>query len=188
LREVQPGARLGDRDEEAGCATAIAMAGRKAFAVDVQALVVPSDGPPRRQVAGLDARRFGIVAAVTDRASRARLTRSEVYGASAGGVRLDDPAVDLAVAAALASAAGGRAPPSGAGFVGELALTGTVRPVAGLEQRLLAARAAGLEVMVVPSAASAQVTVPPGLRLVPVAHVREALSWMSREGSRDVPA
>jgi DNA repair protein RadA/Sms len=188
LREVQPGARLGDRDEEAGCATAIAIAGRKAFAVDVQALVVPSEGPPRRQVAGLDARRFGIVAAVTDRASRARLARSEVYGASAGGIRLDDPAVDLAVAAALASAAGGRAPPSGAGFVGELALTGTVRPVAGLEQRLLAARAAGLEVVVVPSAASAQVTVPPGLRLVPVAHVREALSWMSREGSRSVPA
>ena len=67
-RERAP--RLGETDAEAGSATGIALAGRRAFAVDVQALVVAAEGPPRRQVAGLDARRFHIVAAVVDRALR----------------------------------------------------------------------------------------------------------------------
>jgi DNA repair protein RadA/Sms len=178
LREVEAGPRLGDQDEEAGCATALTLAGRRAFAVDVQALVVASDGPPRRHVAGLDPRRFGIVTAVTDRASSVRLARSEVYGASVGGIRLDDPGVDLAVAAALASAGTGVPPPRGTAFVGEVALTGSVRGAPGLERRLHAARAAGLRRVVLPRIASAQVTPPDGLRLVPVGHVREALWWM----------
>jgi DNA repair protein RadA/Sms len=185
LREVEAGPRLGEEDEEAGCATGLALAGRKAFAVDVQALVVGSDGPPRRHVAGLDPRRFGIVTAVTDQASSVRLSRSEVYGASAGGVRLEDPGVDLAIAAALASAGTGQPPPRRTAFVGEIALTGSVRPVPGLEQRLSAARAAGLRTAVVPRVASPQVTSVNGLQLVRVGHVREALSWMAgQEGRR----
>jgi DNA repair protein RadA/Sms len=184
LREVEAGPRLGDADEEAGCATALALAGRRAFAVDVQALVVTSEGPPRRHVAGLDARRFGMVAAVTDRATAVRLGRAEVYGASVGGIRLDDPGADLAVAAALASAGTGVAAPRGTAFVGEIALTGSLRAVAGLDRRLSAARASGLRRVVLPRAASAQVTTPDGLRLVPVEHVRDALSWMARTGRR----
>ena len=70
LVETDPGPRLGTGEGESGCATALVLAGRKAFALDVQALVVPTDGPPRRQVTGLDPRRFHIVAAVTDRAFR----------------------------------------------------------------------------------------------------------------------
>src|SRR6266542_656181 len=96
---------------ESGCATGIVLAGRRAFAAEVQALVVPSEGPPHRQVSGLDPRRFHIVAAVTDRALGLRSSRSELFGASAGGLRLEDPGVDLAIAAALASASEGRAPP-----------------------------------------------------------------------------
>jgi DNA repair protein RadA/Sms len=160
------------------------MAGRRAFAVDVQALVVNADGPPRRQVAGLDPRRFHIVAAVADRASsRLKLIRSELFGASAGGVRLDDPGADLAIAAALVSAATGVAPPDGVGFVGELSLTGTVRAVPGIEQRLSAAAAAGITRVILPAGPG----VPPGsgrggarggpVEIQPVGHVREALAW-----------
>ena len=98
---------------EIGSATALVLAGRRAVAADVQALVVPTDGPPKRHVAGLDAKRFGIVAAVTDRAARLRLGGCDVYGASAGGMRLDDPGADLAVAAALVSASSGVAAPPG---------------------------------------------------------------------------
>ena len=103
LVETESGPRIGDGEPEPGCATALALAGRRALAVDVQALVVPSEGPPRRQVTGLDPRRFQIVAAVTDRSTDSRLGRAEIFGASAGGLRLDDPGVDLAIAAALAS-------------------------------------------------------------------------------------
>ena len=108
-----------------GAAIALPQAGRRALAVEVQALVGASDGPARRQATGLDPRRFQLVAAVLDRGAGIPLGRSELFGASSGGVRLDDPACDLAVAAALASAATGVAPPAGSAFVGEVALTGS---------------------------------------------------------------
>ncbi len=167
---------------EAGCATSVALAGRRAFTLDLQALVVHTDGPPRRQVAGLDPRRFHIVAAVTDRAFKLGLMRSELFGACPGGLRLDDPGADLAMAAALASASTGRPPPEASGFVGEVSLTGSIRPVGGMDQRLSAARAAGLATLFVPSIGPSPDRPPPGLRLVPVSSVREALSTVARKG------
>jgi len=141
-RETAPGL-LGEA-REPGCATALVRTGRRALAVDVQALVIPTEGPARRQVAGLDPRRFHIVAAVAERATGARLIRSELIGAAAGGLHIDDPAADLAVAAALVSAASGECIPGGTAFVGEVSLTGVLRPVGSLAQRIQAAAAAGL--------------------------------------------
>ena len=145
--------------------------------MDVQALVVATDGPPRRQVAGLDPRRFHIVAAVTDRALGLRSSRSELFGASSGGLRLEDPGVDLAIAAALASASGGRAPPPGSAFVGEVSLTGMVRPVPGMEARLSAASAAGLTQILVATGSPALPAGRSPCRVIQVAHLRDALSW-----------
>ena len=182
LVETDPGHRLAEGAAEPGSATALAVAGRRAFAIEVQALVVPTDGPSRRQVAGLDPRRFHIVAAVTDRtAVHLRLARSELFGASAGGVRLDDPGADLAIAAAVASSAAGVPPPERTAFVGEVSLTGSVRPVAGMEQRLSAAAAAGVRRVICPippdrrSAAGALQQAP--VELAPVSHIRDALAW-----------
>jgi DNA repair protein RadA/Sms len=182
LSEREAGPRLGHEEAEPGCATGLVLAGRRAFAVDVQALVVPTEGPPRRQVAGLDPRRFHIVAAVAERAAGVRLVRSELYGACGGGIRVEDPGADLAVAAALASAASGVPPPAGFGFVGEVSLTGTIRAVSGMEQRAAVAATAGVSVLICPEGA------PPGsagarVRLEPVRHLREALSW-TRTGGR----
>jgi DNA repair protein RadA/Sms len=179
LVETDPTARLSHGEAEPGCATAVALAGRRAFALDVQALVVPTDGPSRRQVVGLDARRFHIVAAVADQALRLKLNRAELFGASSGGLRLEDPGADLAVAAALASASTGRPPPAGAGFVGEISLTGSVRAVGGMDQRLSAAQACGLEILFAPAGGPGLDRIPRSLRVVPVAHVREALSFAS---------
>ncbi|HEX9410441.1 MAG TPA: AAA family ATPase [Actinomycetota bacterium] len=162
---------------ESGCATGIVLAGRRAFVAEVQALVVPSEGPPRRQVSGLDPRRFHIVAAVTDRALGLRSSRSELFGASAGGLRLEDPGVDLAIAAALASASEGRAPPPGRAFVGEVSLTGTLRPVPGMEARLSAASAAGLDEVVVARGSSGRPADRARSRVIEVPHLRDALSW-----------
>jgi DNA repair protein RadA/Sms len=180
-RASGPGLMGGER--EAGCATALVTAGRRGLAIDVQALVIPSEGPPRRQVAGLDPRRFHIVAAVADRAAGLRLIRSELIGATAGGLRIDDPAADLAVAAALVSASIGVPVPDRTGYMGEISLTGAIRPVGSLEQRLQAASAAGLE-RVVCAADEARNGAPSALRsgsgelrLVPVAHLRDALAW-----------
>jgi DNA repair protein RadA/Sms len=178
LEETETGPRIGDEAGEAGCATVLALAGRRAFAVEVQALVVPSDGPARRQVTGLDPRRFHILSAVTERATGVRLSRAELFGAAAGGLRLDDPGSDLAVAAALASAGSGAAVPPGIGFFGEVSLTGAVRGVAGAEARVSAAAAAGVRAVVLPADAWSERLAKGPVRAVRVRHLREAVSWL----------
>lgn len=177
LAEIDPTALLVSGEGEPGAATALPQAGRRALAVEVQALVAPTDGPARRQVTGLDGRRFQLVAAVLDRAG-VRLGRSDLFGASSGGVRVDDPACDLAVAAALASAATGVAPPAGTAFVGEVGLTGLVRPAPAMAQRLAAARAAGISTVFGPGEPGTR----EGVRVVPVRRVRDALTWASPAG------
>jgi len=174
LTEIDPTDLLRSADGEVGAATGLPAAGRRALAVEVQALVVPTEGPVRRQVTGLDGRRFQLVAAVLDRAGIS-LGRSDLFGASLGGVRVDDPACDLAIAAALASASSGVPPPPGSAFVGEVGLTGRVRPAPGMAQRLSAARAAGISTVFAPGEGGAA----SGLRVVPVHRVRDVLTWAS---------
>jgi hypothetical protein len=119
LQEIDPGALLRAGGGEPGSATALPRLGRRALAVEVQALVVPTDGPARRQATGLDPGRFQLVVAVLDRMVEAQLARAELFGATSGGVGIDDPECDLAVAAALASAASGVPPPPRSAFVGD---------------------------------------------------------------------
>ncbi len=175
LVEIDPTDLLRSAEREPGAATGLPLAGRRALAVEVQALVAPTDGPVRRQVTGLDGRRFQLVAAVMDRAGFG-LGRSDLFGASSGGVRVDDAAYDLAIAAALASAASDTPPPPGAAFVGEVGLTGRVRAAPGMVQRLAAARAAGVRTVFAPTTEGNA----DGPRVVPVRHVRDALAWASR--------
>ncbi len=184
LHEIDPAAMLVSDGSEPGSATALPRAGRRALAVEVQALVAPTDGPPRRQATGLDPRRFQLVAAVLDRAAGIRLARADLYGASSGGMRVDDPSCDLAVAAALASAASGVPPPEGSAFVGEVSLTGLVRPAPGLDHRIAAARAAGRTVVFTPGDRASE----EGVRVVPVRHVRDALKWAKAGSARSARA
>lgn len=173
LSPIDPSGLLRSGERHPGAAVALPLAGRRALAVEVQALVGGDEGPSRRQVTGLDLRRFQQVAAVLERAIGLPLGRSELFGAVGGGIRVDDPASDLAVAAALASAATGQPPPEEAAFVGEIALTGQVRRAPAMEQRLAAARAAGCSVLFGPEAPGSL----DGLRVVPVGHLSEALGW-----------
>jgi len=173
LHEIDPAGVLLSGFGVPGAAIALPLAGRRALAVEVQALVGSVDGPARRQTTGLDARRFQLMAAVLARSAGYRFGRAELFGASSGGLRVDDPAADLAIAAALASAASGVPTPEGAAFVGEVSLTGRVRPVSGMPQRLAAAGAAGCRHVY---AAPGPDTVRHPL-LIPVRDVSEALAW-----------
>ena len=173
LHEIDPTGLLLEGVGVPGAAIALPMAGRRALAVEVQALMGSVDGPARRQTTGLDARRFQLMAAVLARAAGYRLGRAELFGATSGGLRVDDPAADLAVAAALASAVTGAPTPEGAAFVGEVSLTGLVRQVSGMPQRLAAAEAAGCSrVFGAPGPETQRHPL-----LTPVRHVSEALSW-----------
>lgn len=173
LREIDPRALLLPGGDVVGAAAALPLAGRRALAVEVQALVAGGDaGTGRRQASGLDLRRFQLVTAVLDSVG-IRLGRADVFGATAGGARLDDPAADLAIAAALASAASGVPAPTAAAFVGEIGLTGTIRPAPAMSARLSAAEAAGLRTVFVPETVPSRGAVRP----VVVRHVLEALEW-----------
>jgi DNA repair protein RadA/Sms len=173
LAEADPGALLAPAGGEPGSATALPLAGRRAFALEMQALAVSTEGPPRRHATGLDPSRFALLAAVLDRLGGVPVGRMELYGATAGGVRAADPGCDLAVVAALASSAMGVSPPPRSAFVGEVSLTGQVRAVSGMAQRAAAAGRSAIETVFCPQAGA-----PPGdVRIVPIRHVSQALGW-----------
>jgi DNA repair protein RadA/Sms len=178
LREVDPVGLLSSPDAEVGSAVALMSAGKRAVAVQVQALASFTEGPPRRHVSGLDPRRFGLVAAVVDRAIGGRLHRAELYGAAAGGLRVEDPGCDLAVAAAVASAVTGEPPPEAAAFVGEVGLTGSVRPPPNLSQRVAAAAASGIRTAYCPGDPGSV----EGVRIVRVSRLADALRWSRSSG------
>lgn len=188
LAEIDPTHLLVPGDRVPGAAVALPRSGRRAMAVEVQALVGSIDGPARRQATGLDARRFQLVAAVLERTVGLPIGRAELFGATAGGLRVDDPACDLATAAAVTSAATGLLPPPHSAFIGEVALTGLLRPAPGLVQRLHAARAAGCHTVYVPGGPRQEID---GIETVPVRELVDALGWAlspATTGPRRLPA
>jgi DNA repair protein RadA/Sms len=136
-----------------GSVVLCAMEGSRPLLVEVQALVAPSElVPPRRVANGVDRNRLALVLAVLARHGGAALGSSDVFVSVAGGVRVDEPGADLAIALALASAARGIEPGAGpppAAF-GELGLTGELRHVAHADRRLAEAAKFGLGRVICP--------------------------------------
>lgn len=127
-----------------GSAVALALAGERALALEVQALAAKTPFPaPRRVVQGLDGRRVDVVLAVLERRLGLPLANLDVYVNLAGGLKVQDPGLDLAVALAVYSAVVGRPLPADLALVGEVGLAGEVRRVSGLERRLREGERAG---------------------------------------------
>jgi DNA repair protein RadA/Sms len=160
-------------DPVPGTCVTVAMEGRRAFVTEVQALVAKSNLPaPRRPTSGLDAARVAMTLAVLERRGGHKLHEFDVYTATVGGVRLVEPAADLAVALAVASAATDRPVPGDVVAVGEVGLAGEVRPVGGLAPRLAEAARLGFRRALVPEGSAVNVE---GMRMIEVADVRAAL-------------
>ena len=150
-----------------GSCVTVTMEGSRALLAEVQALVAGTGGggSPRRAVSGLDAQRVAMVNAVVERRGGVKLADADVFAASVGGVRIAEPAADLALALAIASAAKDRALPAGTIALGEVGLSGEIRRVGGTGRRLAEAARQGYRVALVPEDAGAA---PPGMRLVEV--------------------
>jgi DNA repair protein RadA/Sms len=135
-----------------------AMEGSRPLLVEVQALVSPSEMvPPRRIANGIDRNRLALVLAVLGRHAGVGVGTADVFVNVAGGVRVDEPGADLAVAVAVASAARGVAAGDGErplACFGEIGLTGELRSVAHPERRLAEARKFGLPGVVGPDVGS----------------------------------
>ncbi len=119
-----------------GTCVTVAMEGRRAIPVEVQALVIDTSAPnPRRVTSGVDAARLAMLLAVLERRAGIRVSDKDVYVSTVGGVRLAEPAADLAIAIAVASAVRDRAIGHTTVAFGEISLAGEVRAVTGSRQR-----------------------------------------------------
>ncbi|MDH4333920.1 MAG: DNA repair protein RadA [Chloroflexota bacterium] len=133
----------------AGSAITIAIEGSRPLAVEIQALVAPSGvGSPRRATTGIDVNRVLMLIAVLARHAGLNLTGHDVYVNVAGGLRIEEPAADLAVATALASSLRERPVRAGTVLAGELSLSGRVRAASRADRRMSEALRLGFERLV----------------------------------------
>ena len=157
-----------------GCAVTCAMEGTRPMMVEVQALLSTSPfSNPRRMAAGLDNNRLVLLLAVLEKKAGLRFYDKDVYTNVVGGIRLDERACDLAVAMCIAGAGADIALPPRTAILGELSLTGEVRPVNRLDKRIQECARLGFSHIVVPNSD----TLPKvdGLNYTRVKNIREAL-------------
>ena len=170
---------LGDRRPGApGSAILPAIEGQRALLVEVQALASPTPGatPPRRSAQGVDGGRLGLLLAVLENRAQVVVRNTDVFCSAVGGIRVGEPAADLAVALAVASAVEGVALPPNLVAFGEVGLTGEIRQVPHAPRRLAEAARVGFRHAVVPDSCPAG---PPGMELVHVRTLAQAIELAS---------
>jgi DNA repair protein RadA/Sms len=147
-----PSELFGRSTGEVGSAVGCALEGTRPLLLEVQALVAPTDlAMPRRVGTGVDPKRLAMIVAVLSRHAGLSLGQADVFVNVAGGVRIDEPGADLAVAMAIASAARGAPVREGTAAFGEIGLTGRLRPAAQAERRLEECAKFGVGAVVVPA-------------------------------------
>jgi DNA repair protein RadA/Sms len=157
---------------EIGAAVACALEGTRPILLEVQALVSPTDlAMPRRVATGVDPKRLAMIVAVLARHARLALGGADVFVNVAGGVRIDEPGADLAVALAIASAARGVAIEDRLAAFGELGLTGRLRAATQADRRLEECAKLGFAKVLVPKGTASR----SGIALAEAETVREAV-------------
>jgi DNA repair protein RadA/Sms len=137
---------------EVGAAVACALEGTRPLLLEIQALVSPTDlAMPRRVGTGVDPKRLAMIVAVLSRHAGIALGQADVFVNVAGGVRIDEPGADLAIALAIASAAKGSPVKPGIAAFGEIGLTGRLRPATQAERRLEECAKLGLAAALAPA-------------------------------------
>ena len=171
-------AMLAGRPENApGTCVACVMEGVRPVLAEVQALVVPSAfGNPRRMSNGFDYNRAVLLLAVLEKRGGLLLGNCDAYLNVIGGLSLDEPAADLAAILAMASSFRDRPVPADLTAIGEVGLTGELRSVSALGQRLSEVRRLGFTKCLIPKRTQGKLAVPEGLELVRVGNIREALA------------
>jgi DNA repair protein RadA/Sms len=187
LREVANPSELflSTRDlGQPGTAVFAGIEGTRPLLVEIQALVTPSAlGTPRRAVVGWDPSRLSMVLAVLEAHCGVRLSGHDVYLNVAGGLRIQEPAADLAAAAALVSSLSKTPLPADAVYFGEASLSGAVRPVAQSAARLKEAVKLGFTRAVVPEATRAE-SGDSGLNVADVASLADMVAAIAARGNR----
>ncbi|HEY4551730.1 MAG TPA: DNA repair protein RadA [Bacillaceae bacterium] len=168
---------LEERSKGASGSTVVAsMEGTRPVLVEIQALISPTSyGNPRRMATGIDHNRVSLLMAVLEKRVGLLLQNQDAYLKVAGGVKLDEPAIDLAVAVSIASSFRDKPTRPSDCIIGEVGLTGEVRRVSRIEQRVQEAAKLGFERVILPAKNIGGWKVPDGIRLIGVNSVGEAL-------------
>ncbi len=179
---------LSERDlGSPGTAVFAGMEGTRPLLVEIQALVAPTSlGTPRRAVVGWDPSRLSMVLAVLEAHCGVKLGGHDVYLNVAGGMRIQEPAADLAAAAALVSSLANAPLPADAVYFGEVSLSGAIRPVAQAASRLKEAAKLGFTRAIVPEAARSEAG-EPGLKISDVASLTSLVADIAAHGTRGTP-
>jgi DNA repair protein RadA/Sms len=164
-----------------GSAIVVAMEGSRPILVEVQALVTPTVfGNAKRTTTGLDFNRVSLIMAVLEKRAGLLLQNQDAYLKAAGGVKLNEPAIDLAVAVAIASSYKENGTEATECFIGEIGLTGEIRRVSSIEQRVKEASKLGFKRIYLPKNNMGDWTPPKGIELIPVATLGETLRKVFR--------
>ena len=154
LREVTNPAEmlLGNPENElSGSAIGVTMEGARPFLIEVQALVsTAAYGTPQRSVTGFDSKRMNMLLAVLEKRVGFKLAQKDVFLNIAGGMKINDPAMDLAVICAILSSNVDMIVPRTTCLTGEVGLNGELRPVSRIEQRISEAEKLGMETIIIP--------------------------------------
>jgi DNA repair protein RadA/Sms len=177
------------RGNIAGSAVFAGLEGTRPVLVEVQALLAPNPGgSPRRSVIGWDGGRLSMLLAVLETRCGLRLNSTDVYLNIAGGLRIGEPAADLAVAAALASAATDQPTNPEMVYFGEVGLSGEIRQVAQAESRLKEAAKLGFSQATLPrrvARGNRPLAAPDGLRLDEIGHLADLVAQFSAQNAHE---
>lgn len=163
-------------DGATGSAIVVTMEGTRPILAEVQSLVTPTVfGNAKRTTTGLDFNRVSLIMAVLEKRSGLLLQNQDAYLKSAGGVKLDEPAIDLAVAVAIASSYKEKPTSPQECFIGEIGLTGEIRRVTRIEQRINEASKLGFTKVYVPQNSLQGIAIPDTIQVIGVKTVGEVL-------------
>ena len=161
-----------------GTAVTVTLDGKRPLIGEVQALIgSPASGSPRRAVSGIDSSRAAMITAVLEKRAKLPVGSNDIYLSTVGGMRLGDPASDLALAAAIASAARDVPMLADAVFIGEVGLAGDIRRVTGMDRRLAEAARLGFRWAMVPPSVK---DVPAGLQTITCEDIGRLLQGVQR--------
>jgi len=180
LAEVEnPSAMLleGRQENSSGSSVVCAMEGSRGVLAEIQALVTPTGfGNPRRMSSGIDINRVILMIAVLEKRARVRLSNSDVYINVAGGLKIDETAIDLGLCIAIASGVRDVPLPPDMVFIGEVGLGGELRTVSQLEKRLMEASKMGFTKAIVPKASMRGLKAPENMSVYGAKTLSEAIS------------
>ena len=184
LKEVENPSEmlLSGRPEDApGTCVTCVMEGARPVLAEVQALIAPSGSAnPRRTSNGFDYHRAAMLLAVLEKRGNLKLSQCDAYLNIIGGLTLDEPAADLAAVVALASSYLDKPVPSNMAAVGEVGLSGEIRSISHLEQRLSEVQRLGFTQCMIPANKPKDIKPLPNLELLPVQNVAQALQFLAR--------